>query len=168
MNPSKTNLEAEVSMQKSAVEVPEDPPFHMLVLGDLSGGHETVGRLSALRIDRDDFESVLKRVRPKVILKGEDDSEYEIFFESLDDFHPDSLFRNVGLFDELRDVRRRLTIESTFRGAASEVRNWFSDSDMLNETEPVESAAALIPEKIEGEGLLDDILGIEDEGSGGV
>ena len=37
MNPTESNFEAEVSMEKQAQEVPEDPPFHILFLGDFSG-----------------------------------------------------------------------------------------------------------------------------------
>ncbi|MDH3493661.1 MAG: type VI secretion system contractile sheath large subunit, partial [Acidobacteriota bacterium] len=156
MNPERTNLEAEVSMERAGVEIPEDPPFHILVLGDFSGHSESVKPFRIRQIDRDDVTEVMARIAPKVSISTGDTSGIGIGFRELDDFHPDSLFKSVAIFDELRSIRGRLKNESTFKSAATEVREWFSDEG----EEPAPAEEIETPVEVEGgEGLLEDILG---------
>lgn len=95
-----------------------DSPFHILIAGDFSGG---AGRKRApVMIDRDNFDDVLARIAPEVRLPiGE--SEITLKFRQIDDFHPDRLFARLGLFQALRDLRRRLADRSTFAAAAAQI-----------------------------------------------
>ncbi len=156
MNPGESNLEAEVSMERLAVEVPEDPPFHIFVMGDFSGSAGSDTALIPFEIDRDEFSSVLKRIAPRVRIEVGDSGTIEIGFEKLDDFHPDEIFRRHKLFQELRDTRSRLANADTFQTAAGEVREWFSDS--RPELEPKTEAPAEPLEIGDESDLLDDIL----------
>ena len=46
----------------------------------------------------------------------------EITFSELDDFHPDRLYRDLPLFQGLRELRSRLLKPDTFEAAARELR----------------------------------------------
>ena len=48
----------------------------------------------------------------------------EIEIGELDDFHPDSLYRKLGIFKALGDLRKRLNNTATFPKAAAEVQKW--------------------------------------------
>ncbi|MEZ5308225.1 MAG: type VI secretion system contractile sheath large subunit [Pyrinomonadaceae bacterium] len=183
MNPGGSNLEAEFSMERAAVEVPEDPPFHILVLGDFSNASgrfgqsgEVRGALKPFEVDRDEFADYIKRVSPVVEIGDAEAGYFPVNVSSLEDFHPDSLFRDVALFEDLRELRRRLGNDSEYHRAARDVRELFG-ADAGSGTNGVEvessgvasvgggsgSAAALTPSISEGEvesaGLLEDILG---------
>ena len=156
IDPSRTSLEAEVSMEKAALEVAEDPPFHILVMGDFSGCDSGDRTLKPLQIDRDDYEAVMRTVGPRVLIDAGEGKALGLKFEALDDFHPDTLFRSISLFDELRGLRKGLLDPDQFRTAAREVRSWFSDEEapVAEEKEPEQ------PVEVEGsDALLDDILG---------
>ena len=72
--------------------VPNDPsdPFHILVLGDF--GSRQLSE-SPVRIDRDDFDDVFRKMDVNVSLALEPGApELELGFAEFDDFHPDNLF----------------------------------------------------------------------------
>ena len=126
MFPSNTDFESEFTFENAAVPLPDEPPFHILVLGDWSGNSSRKGlnERQPILIDRDNFDDVLKKLNIglDLVLSGDENSILRLQFAELDDFHPDNLFRNVALFNDLRDVRRRLANSDTFDSAAVEVR----------------------------------------------
>ena len=73
--------------------------FRLLVLGSF-GGED---RRGPVPIDVDTFDDVLARTAPRLRLAGGDTGAAAIAipFSRLDDFHPDSLMRRVGLFAAL-------------------------------------------------------------------
>ena len=79
-------IELGVQPKRKSVVVPEDEPAHYLILGDF-GGRAT----EPLAVDRDNFDAVMAKLQ--VNLAGAP-------FSELEDFHPDRLFRNFGLFRE--------------------------------------------------------------------
>lgn len=83
-----------------------EAPMRLLVLGDFRGDttadRPPLAERQALRIDLDNFDSVLARLAPQVTT-----SAGRIRPASLDDFHPDALFRKLELFDALRQARAR-------------------------------------------------------------
>jgi type VI secretion system protein ImpC len=108
-----------------------DQALRILILGDFSGragqATPTAGvRLAERRpiaIDIDNFDAVLARCAPRLQLPlaGSDGTAVEIGFRQLDDFHPDSLYRRLDLFQTLRKTRARLADPATFPQAAAEL-----------------------------------------------
>ena len=81
----------------------EDTPFRILVLADFSGresraGCEPLAGRRAAKVDIDNIESVLARMKPALMLPDVG----SISFASLDDFHPDRIYERVPLFEKLR------------------------------------------------------------------
>jgi predicted component of type VI protein secretion system len=65
---------------------------------------ETISAQRTLSVDRDDFDKVLARLRPRlgVPLGSSSDS---LEFACFDDFHPDKIFERATLFQKLRQTR---------------------------------------------------------------
>jgi type VI secretion system protein ImpB len=118
-----------------AIELKE-LPFVMGVLGDLTGQPETP--LAALKdrkfveINPDNFDSVLKGMQPHLAFsvpnKLSDDPNagqigVNLHFESLDDFSPENVAKQVAPLKELFDLRTRL----------SDLRGSLQGNDKLDE-----------------------------------
>lgn len=122
MPPTESNLETNVTLESEKTGVLNEPPFQMLVLGDWSGHAERrpLGARKPIEIDRDNFDDVIKGLGVRVMLE----QGLELTFDSLDDFHPDDLYKKIGLFEDLRSIRKRLRNSDTFNSAAREIREW--------------------------------------------
>jgi len=160
----KSSMETKVSLERQAVPVDEDPPFLILIAGDFSGRANLLKSTDAalttprpIEIDRDNFDDVLRKLNVGLRIKAGDSGVLPLSFRELDDFHPDSIFRQIPLFEELRDTRKRLLDPKTFDSAAREVRDWVEGGDSQPvpepEPEPAEDRA------FQTGGLLEDILG---------
>jgi type VI secretion system protein ImpB len=121
-------------------------PFVVGVLADLSGRpEEPLPKLKDrkfVEIDRDNFNSVLAAMRPRVafqvdnVLAGEDAKlAVELRFTSLDDFSPEQVIRQIDPLRKLVDTRRRL----------SDLLNKLDGNDKLDELlqEAISSTEAL-------------------------
>ncbi len=152
-----TGLEAIFTMERGDGNLVEEPPFHLLVLGDWSGDAEKpeLPARSPIEIDRDDFDAVIARLGARLRLKL-GIGELELEFNELDDFHPDQIFRRVPLFSELRELRKRLNSEDTFHLAAREVREKFWASGGPEERPETNTAEEVVAAS--GDDLLDAIL----------
>jgi type VI secretion system protein ImpC len=78
-------------------------PFHIVIAGDFAGAsRERPAR--PIEVDRDNLEAVLARVRPliELPLAGADGKPLSLRAETLDDFHPDRLYRRLPLFGAIR------------------------------------------------------------------
>jgi type VI secretion system protein ImpB len=95
-------------------------PFVVGVLADLSGQpKEALPKLKDRKfvsIDRDNFNEVLAKAKPRLALKvqdrltGKDQKlSVELNFKNLDDFEPGSVAEQVGPLKELLDLRHNLT-----------------------------------------------------------
>lgn len=147
-------LEAMFSMESDRSGVVEEPPFRMLVLGDWAGDGERkpFAERGPVEIDRDDFDDVLNRLG--VALELDYDGEpLRLEFNELEDFHPDKIFQSVPLFEELRDLRRRLKQENTFDSAAREVRAMFGGPERSEPTSTQD-----VPAEVPADDLLGAIL----------
>jgi len=151
-------LDVEAGTQPRRWEARPDPelPFRLLVLADLSGARpdrKPLAERSPIRIDRDDYDAVLARVQPAIDLRldGSDSARVAFRIRDIDDFHPDSLYRELPVFAGLREMRRRLEDRGTFQQTARE---------LMGETEapPARRAAP--------GSILDSILGETDGGQG--
>jgi type VI secretion system protein ImpC len=114
------------------------PSMRLLLCGDFSGragrtamglvGTTPLAERSALRVDSDNFDAVMARLKPAVQLVIGGDTA-SMAFGSLDDFHPDALFDRLELFTRLRSLRRRLLDPASFEQASSELLGTDGESD---------------------------------------
>lgn len=83
-----------------------EAPMRLLVLGDFRGeaaaDRPPLAERPTIRVDLDNFDGVLARLAPQVSTQAG-----PIRIASLEDLHPDSLFRTMGLFGALREARSR-------------------------------------------------------------
>ncbi len=150
-----TGLEAQFSFGDASGNVVEEYPFHILALGNWSGDAER-REMSARRtveIDRDNFDEVIARLNTNVSLDFDDGSVIDLDFNSLDDFHPDEIFRRVDMFEQLRSLRKRLNSSDTFNAAAYDAKQLFG-----LKREDIERPAARADDEPASDNLLDAIL----------
>ncbi len=94
-------LEVRPGRQRAA-EREADAPFRILVLGDFSGRanrgicEPAAACRRTYRIDRDNFDQVLARLRPQLCIR----SGNSLSFSELDDFHPDRLHERLPAVEE--------------------------------------------------------------------
>jgi len=140
---SDSGLEAEFTFEGDPGGVIHDLPFRILVVGDWGGDAErkAVDLRKPIEIDRDNFDDVLASLGTRLDLERGDGSTLSLQFRSLDDFHPDQIFRQLPMFDRLRDLRRRLLSSNEFNAAAREVRSLLNVENDL-EPQNVESQSA--------------------------
>lgn len=99
-------------------------PFVMGVMADLSGKSAedlpAVADRKALDIDVDNFDERMKSMKPKVqftvpnTLTGEGNLAVDITFESMDDFSPAAVARNVDALSKLLEARTQLANLKTY------------------------------------------------------
>lgn len=167
---SDTDYETKVTLETGMSPIAEDPPFHILILGDWSG-HESLAvdsdlsKSKPIEIDRDSFEEVLRKLDVRLNLDFQDGggNALSLRFTEFEDFHPDKIFRQLPLFADLRDVRRRLVNSQTFNDAAREVRSWLVETknEKVSESK-IQDTVAEEP-KSPPDDLLNQILGQADE-----
>lgn len=109
----------------SARPIDPEQPMRILVMGDFSAGRGvgSVADRRFHRVDIDNFDEFLEKTAPtvKVRLGDHPDATVEIKITELDDFHPDNLYRDVAIFHELRELRKRLMNPSSFPQAVAEL-----------------------------------------------
>ncbi len=117
VRPPRVNISYDVETG-GAIET-KQLPFLMGVLSDLSGTPaEALPRLKDrkfVEITPDNFDTVLKNMKPRVnfavenkLQEGGGKIAVDMTFESLDDFSPDAVARNVAPLKELLDLRTKL------------------------------------------------------------
>lgn len=167
---SDTDYDAKVTLEAGGVLSPEEPPFHILLLGDWSGKEylpldSGLSELKPVLVDRDNFEEVLKKFNIRIELSFQNSPEnvLSLDFNEFDDFHPDKIFQRLPLFSELREVRRRLLNSDTFEVAAQEVRSWIVKNSNIGETAPKPSVTLTQSSPSSPNNLLNEILGQSSE-----
>ena len=93
-------------------------PFVVGLLADLSGDQgDSQPKLRDRRfveIDRDNFNEVMAKISPKVgvkipdVLKGDGELKIDLEFQKFDDFHPESLVKQVPRLEKLLLARQYL------------------------------------------------------------
>lgn len=94
----RTGIDFELRTSRARSRPEEETPMRILVLGEFSGAAE---RRRPSPIDVDSFERVMTRMSPRLELRIAGD-EGTLEFGSIDDFHPDRLYRRLGLFQRVR------------------------------------------------------------------
>ena len=83
-----------------AHRVPDGHPMRLLVMGDFGASSATqrppLASRPTIRVDADNFDQVMTRLSPRLSLAGG-----ELDFIELDDFHPDSLYKRLDVFQAL-------------------------------------------------------------------
>ncbi|CAG9252782.1 type VI secretion system contractile sheath small subunit [Paraburkholderia unamae] len=95
-----------------------DLPFVVGLFADLSGHPaEPLPKLKERRlveIDRDNFDSIMGKIRPRLDLsvpdtaKGEGSLRLELTFDKFADFHPEAIVRQVPRLAKLLEARQQL------------------------------------------------------------
>ncbi len=156
MLPTETDFEAKFTLENGGNRLPDEPPFHILVLGDWSANaaKKDLNQRRPIVVDRDNFDEVLRGFKTTLALDLTGDGNLlSLAFAELDDFHPDNIFQQVSLFADLRDIRRRLRNADDFNEAARQVRAWFNISNDIETSIENEETAP-----ISSDNLLDQIL----------
>jgi len=174
MFPSNNDNETKVTLETEMSPIPEDPPFHILLLGDWSGRNtqavsSDLSKSNPIEIDRDNFEDILRKLDVKINLDFRDlgGNVLSINFTEFEDFHPDRIFQRLPLFANFRDIRQRLMNRQTFDDAACEVRSWLTDTDNEKSSESeVQDTVTKAESEVSSSNLLDQILGETDENVG--
>jgi type VI secretion system protein ImpB len=160
IRPPRVHISYEVELH--GAQVMKELPFVVGVMSDLSGNpKEAPPRLKGrkfVEIDRDNFDDVLKSMKPRLAFKvdnrlQDDDTELsvELDFQKMEDFKPENVARQVKPLADLMDVRDRL-------------------KDLLGRTEGndrLEEMLGAILQNEETRKKLKDTLGVEAPGGGG-
>lgn len=154
------------NVSKKAPAQRDDAPMHIAILGDFSGrasrginDWQGIASRKPLSVDRDNFEEVFAKLNVSLGLAV---AEEPIHFADFDDLHPDYLYKNVSLFDELRTLKRKLRNPRSYDQAIEEIQQWagYRHRYDKNTTPPVERTEKPVPDN-----LLDAILGNDQEAS---
>ncbi|VAW76609.1 hypothetical protein MNBD_GAMMA15-460 [hydrothermal vent metagenome] len=105
----------------------ETDPMQILVLGDFSNtsaSHQNkpLAERRIHAVDIDNLDTLPGTLAPGIELHLEGGLTVPVIFSTLDDFHPDSLYQRLSVFDELRDISKRLSNSQTFPEAAAQLR----------------------------------------------
>jgi len=139
--------------------------MRILIMGDFSGHqHRTHSPESATIdhpipvLDIDDLNRALSRISPglKLTLDDQSKTEIEISFQCMDDFHPDEIYKNVPLFQSLKETKRKLSHPETFAQAAAEFGYPSEQAAESTKTIPV-AAEEVLPE--DSDSMFERLLG---------
>ena len=118
VRPPRVHITYEVETE--GARVVKELPFVMGVIGDFSGSHPTqelkpLEERKFIDINRDNFDSVMKRMGPGVQIRVENTIEgngttipVQLAFNSLTDFEPASIVQQVEPLKRLLETRNRL------------------------------------------------------------
>jgi type VI secretion system protein ImpC len=125
------NLTGDTQREPSEARRANSSSVRIGVIGDFRGrggrGPVESGRaLSArrlLRIDRDNFDSILGRLGVELVLNlpAAGPTPTDLTFREFDDFHPDQIVARAEVFGALRTTRERLLDPMTFAETAAEI-----------------------------------------------
>jgi type VI secretion system protein ImpC len=158
------------SMDQTREKPGSQAPFRILILGDFSGRGSRRGSIGgrgraewrAHAVDRDNLDAVLARLRPELELrfKASGLPPIPIPFQALDDFHPDSIFERLSVFQSLRETRAKIgtpefaaLLAAAGAGATKATRTDKDEKRSGTKAEPPPESAAL-----SGGNLLDQVL----------
>lgn len=117
VRPPRVHITYEV--EKNGAQVQKELPFVVGVMADLSGQSKVplpkLKDRKFVEVDRDNFDDVLKSMKPRVAMKVEnslkgDGSELavELEFKKLEDFSPEAVVQQVKPLNDLLEVRNKL------------------------------------------------------------
>ena len=122
----RTTFEFELGTVPKRARPDEESPLRILVIGDFGASAERRAELAGRKpaeIDADNFDRVMARIAPRLLLGRDRDTALE--FATLDDFHPDALYRRA-LFEGFREARSRAQNPATFAAASEQDADTFT------------------------------------------
>lgn len=132
--PPRVQIEYDVELYGAEKKI--ELPFVMGILADLSGNPveplAPVADRKFLEIDVDNFDERMKAMQPRVTLSvpntltGEGRLMVDITFESIEDFSPAAVARNVDGLKQLLDARTQLANLQTYMDGKSGAENLIS------------------------------------------
>lgn len=130
--------------------------FRLALLGDFSGragagSLETGSELAArkpIKVDVDNFDQVVERLKPQVVVGLGDEGTVTVPIGELDDFHPDQLVENLELFEQLLGLRKNLQSKAGFDRAAKEVLSWAGEEALSTVREKPRGSAVPTDRKL--------------------
>lgn len=158
----KPRVHIKYEVETEGAQQEKELPFVVGVMGDFSGTPtqklEPLKNRKFIQIDRDNFDDVLKRMTPGLNLRVEntmqgDGSEIgvELKFESLDDFEPSNVAKQVPALQKLLETRNQL-------------RDLLAKVDLSSDLEEILEDAVSSTEKLSA---LAGELGVEGGSAGG-
>ncbi|MGD1103706.1 MAG: type VI secretion system contractile sheath large subunit [Terriglobia bacterium] len=163
------HLDVTAGRERVQAKPESETPFRVAILGDFSGrgnrqlieiGEAMANRRPTL-IDRDNYDSVFAKMSPHIdlLMGGKDGYPLNLKFNDLEEFHPDRLFRQVQLFQKLRDTREKLSDPETFAEMAGELgmRGTPPEAAAPAPVEPPRDVSADVQQAVSGN-LLDQML----------
>ena len=138
-------VQVEYDVERYGAEQKVQLPFVMGVMADLSGNPETrlesPAKRKFLEIDIDNFDDRMKSMKPRAAfrvpntLTGEGNLTVDLTFESMDDFSPAAIARNVDALNELLKTRTELANLMTYMdgktGAEELISKALGNSELL-------------------------------------
>ncbi|WP_172379592.1 type VI secretion system contractile sheath small subunit [Vibrio sp. Vb339] len=117
---SKNRVSITYDVETNGAVETKELPFVVGVIGDYSGhkqDKEEVEDRTFYNVDKDNFDTVMKRVGPELSLKVDnvlagDDSQFEasLKFDSMKDFEPEAIIEQVEPLKKLVETRNQLKV----------------------------------------------------------
>lgn len=135
-------------VETNGAQVKKELPFIVGVMGDYSGDNtenrKTLKERKFVQIDRDNFNSAMAKVNPKLTLDVEntlaDDNSklvLDLDFKKMDDFSPEALVESVEPLKKLLDARNKLRDILSKADRSEELENILED--ILKDTGNIDS-----------------------------
>jgi type VI secretion system protein ImpC len=141
-------LDVEIVGQMEEARGNPDPetPFRIAILGDFSGRANRgiidtdIADRRTIMVDRDNIDGVLNKLNVEIVLSlmGKEAPPVRIKFSGMDDFHPDSLFNRLDIFEALRDTRQGIKDPITFASFVKEFQQPAESPSKADTNKPVE------------------------------
>ena len=174
-SPEKIDFELSTLTSFAPSKVTDKTPFRIAILADLSGRkNRGLGEINLslasrrlIEVDVDNIEELPAKLGTEIHIPvgSPDGPRIAIEFSELDDFHPDSIFNRVEIFQKLKTTRRRLQESSTFAEAASEVRSWITGEPDTTKPEKADIQSSLTESKESDSDTIERLLGKRPKGT---
>ncbi|KFE52628.1 type VI secretion system contractile sheath small subunit [Pseudomonas syringae] len=152
----KARVNIKLDLHTGGAQKKVELPLKLMVMGDYSNGKESrpLSERSKVNINKNNFDSVLAEFSPSLKLAVENtlvgdnsDTSVELNFQSMKDFEPEQIARQIpelrallAMRNLLRDLKSNLLDNSTFR---QELERILKDDALSNELRA--ELAALAP-----------------------
>jgi type VI secretion system protein ImpB len=117
----KPRVHIKYDVETEGAEVSKEIPFVLGSIGDYAGTHpgqkqKALRDRKFVQIDQDNFSSVMEKIQPgvkvrvdNVLEEGETEIGAHLVFNSMDDFEPDAIVKQVEPLNKLKQMRDQLT-----------------------------------------------------------